>query len=657
MRGVRLSPWTGAVVLLTLLAASLRVWQLDAVPPGWRDDELSNVFALTAQVLAGEPRLYYVDASGQEGLYYLLSAATETLFGRTPLGIRGVSVFFGVLTIPLTYLVGRLLLDRRAGFLAAAMLTLSFWSLMYSRIGLRQILMPAFWLATVASLWYGLYRAEGVRAGRYLALAGFWLGAGFYTYFAARGAPLIVAAWLGYLAWSDPSRLRARWRGVALLVGVALVTTLPLWLTLRQLPAADARIAEVAKPLAAAQAGNYAPLREHLVRTLSMFHSDGDDEDLYNIPFRPVFNLPGAAWLWLGVGLATVGMVVGLRHGGQSGVGGYAPAAWALLLIWWGAGLAPAFVSVPPASLGHTIAAQPATYLLAAAPIAGLTRRRRWLGAALAGLALVNVAARDLPDYFVVWPAGGNTRFLYRADIAEVADYLAADPQLTDFGITGLLAGPWDRLALELDAPPHASRPRWFNAERALLLAVAGRPALNFQGYPQTTTLFDAAYAPSPAATAGAYSLKQVNEVWSEPFQTCFTNGLCLVDVVYQPEGTVDVTLRVAHPLDLPPLPIVSFPPPPGVYVGPRLAVFAHLWDAAGGYLTGDDGLWVDPVTLHTGDVFRQRHYLSPPAGTVAQTLAIGLYDPLTGQRILTLQGEDHVPLSPAGPATSLPLP
>lgn len=654
MNRVRLTSWSGAVALLTLIAAGLRLWRLGDVPPGWRDDELSNVFALTAQVLAGAPRLYYVDASGQEGLYYWLSAVAETLFGRTPLGIRGVSVFFGVLTIPLTYLVGRWLLDRRAGFLAAAMLAVSFWSLMYSRFGLRQILMPAFWLATVASLWYGLYRAEEKRAGRYLALAGFWMGIGFYTYFAARGAPLIVLIWLGYLAWHDRARLRARWRGLALMAVVTFIMALPLWLTLQQLPAADARIAEVAKPLTAALAGDYAPLREHVIRTLSMFHRDGDAEDLYNIPFRPLFNGPGAALLWLGVGLAVVGALAGWRRGTpHEQRGAYRPAAWALLLIWWGAGLAPAFISVPPASLGHTIAAQPATYLLAAAPIAWLTRRRRWVGVALAGLAVTNVAARDLPDYFVVWPAGGNTRFLYRADIADVADYLSANPALTDFGITGLLAGPWDRLALELDAPAHSIHPRWFNPTRAVLLVMGGRPALTFQGYPQMTTVFDEAYAPVALATAGAYTLKPISLDWQASLNHCFSNGLCLVDVAYQPlTGGVDVTWRVAQALDLPAQPIVSFPPPPGVYAGPRLAAFVHLWDAAGGYLTGDDGLWVDPLTLQAGDVFRQRHNLTLPAGTVAETLAIGLYDPLTAQRLLTLQGLDHVALPAAGPAT-----
>ena len=43
---------------------------------------------------------------------------------------------------------------------------------------------------------------------------------------------------------------------------------------------------------------------------------------------------------------------------------------------------------------------------------------------------ITSVAIRDLPDYFVEWPQRGMTRFLYRADIHEVAAYLNDHPEL-----------------------------------------------------------------------------------------------------------------------------------------------------------------------------------------------------------------------------------
>ena len=62
-------------------------------------------------------------------------------------------------------------------------------------------------------------------------------------------------------------------------------------------------------------------------------------------------------------------------------------------------------------------------------------------------------------------------------------------------------------------------------------------------------------------------------------------------------------------------------------------------------FLVGDDGLWVDPQTLYAGDVFLQRHALPAPAGGEAAAVLFGLYDPLTGERILTVDGADHVRL------------
>ena len=87
--------------------------------------------------------------------------------------------------------------------------------------------------------------------------------------------------------------------------------------------------------------------------------------------------------------------------------------------------------------------------------------------------------------------------------------------------------------------------------------------------------------------------------------------------------------------LDLPSIPIVANPPPPGVYSGPRLAVFTHLLAPDGAFLVGDDGLWVDPLTLRPGDQFVQRHRFAVPvdAPDGPYSVELGLYDPKSGQR------------------------
>ena len=94
-----------------------------------------------------------------------------------------------------------------------------------------------------------------------------------------------------------------------------------------------------------------------------------------------------------------------------------------------------------------------------------------------------------------------------------------------------------------------------------------------------------------------------------------------------------------------PPLPLISTPPPPGGYAGPRLYVFARRSGPDGAFLVGDDGLWVDPLTLRGGDAFLQRHALPAPDGATVAAVLFGLYDPFTGERILTVDRLDHIRL------------
>jgi hypothetical protein len=130
----------------------------------------------------------------------------------------------------------------------------------------------------------------------------------------------------------------------------------------------------------------------------------------------------------------------------------------------------------------------------------------------------------------------------------------------------------------------------------------------------------------------------------------CFENGLCWIASSYDADsGRLDLAWAVEEVLDLPPIPLVSNPPPPGIYSGPRLAVFAQLQDAAGNFLVGDDGLWVDPQTLQAGDRFIQQHLLPGVENMDGVTAVFGLYDPLSGERILTSDGQDHIRLETGG--------
>lgn len=653
------------LLLLILFGAFfLRVWHLDSTPPGWRDDELINSLVISQKALDGDLQVYYADASGHEASYHWLNAGMLGLFGANWVGIRLLSAYLGLLTVALTFAVGRKLLGDEVALGATAVLAVSFWSLMYSRIGLRHVLAPVWTLGAFYWFWQGILapRAKKITWRVFLPFlwAGLFLALGWYTYFAGRGVLLILLVFCLYLLIVDWQLFKQKVVGMGLMFGVTAVLLIPLFINLSNQPEGDARVAELAVPIVALQEGDVQPLLEYTRITLSMFHATGDNEWLYNIPERPLFSLPLALLFWVGVGL-TVFYVFGDWYKRWQVKKGTATQrvptnnhVFAFLFLWFLAGIAPGFVSVPPASLGHTIVAQTAVMLLLMLPLKGIlnyaelaspqirnSRKFVQFGSTyiilvFGVLLMLMVAARDLPDYFGEWPERGMTRFLYRADIQDVADYLNKQPTVTEFGMTGLLAGPWDALALTIDTD-HAIRPRWYNPERVLLL----EPNVSFYGYPDVPLWQAGAYQPQEAV--GGYTFGTV--VWNDaPLaeEVCFVNGLCVTGVDYLAPF---LTLHIRANDQWEPLvqPLISNPPPPNVYNGPRLHLFTQLLDQDGNFLTGDDGLWIDPATIYAGDRFLQQHLLFPQEP--ATQINIGFYDPLTGERILTTDGTDALQL------------
>ena len=676
------------LVSITVLAFALRFWQLKSVPPGWRDDELINSLVISQKIVDGDLAVYYADASGHEALYHALNGIMLAIFGPGVPGIRWLSALLGTITVPFTYLVGRRLFGSLTGIIAAVALAVSFWSLMYSRIGIRHILTPVLALATfyffLRGLGFGSTNAWRLGSGLTLKesasgtngedgrnlvdfmLAAVFMGLGFYTYFASRGVPLVLFAFCIYLFLFARSMLKRRWPGIVIMFALAVGMAIPLLVTLGEQPESEARVAELAVPLVEARDGNLEPLWRHIGITLNMFHADGDDEWLYNIPHRSLFGPLGAIFFWSGVIIALLYATSpiywflkdSLREQAASDQRQYqitASAASAFLLIWWLGGISPGFISVPPASLGHTILAQAAVYMLAALPIWWLAnhwfKKRQIVPIAIAVLLVVAIAARDLPDYFREWPQRGMTRFLYRADIRDVADFLNEHQQINDFGMTGLLAGPWDKVALSIDLNSERSdlaAPRWYNPERVLLL----NPPLSFSGYPELEIPYSDSLIPIPAEDEiGGYEMVEVAPerlvaVSGIDDSSCFKNGLCLLSAVYDSEtARLELDWLVAETLAMPDMPLISNPPPPGVYAGPRLHVFAQLQDEQGNFLVGDDGLWVDPLTLQRGDRFLQQHKLAAPGGQEGAAVVFGLYDPKTGERILTKDDRDTLRL------------
>jgi 4-amino-4-deoxy-L-arabinose transferase-like glycosyltransferase len=445
-----------ALVAVLLAAAALRLVALGDAPPGPGYDELQNA-RLAERVLAGQWAIYFPENHGQEPLYPTLEALAVRALGWSVFSIRLPAALLGVLAVLALYLAGRRLAGPRTALLAAAFYAVSFWPLVETRMALETALLPL--LAGLALLFLarGLERESGPRwrAGLDFALAGAFLGGHVYAYTPGRVMLLLPLGLLAYLLAFDRVALRRRWPGLLALCLVTALVALPLALFLRAHPEAEERLDQLGGPLAALGQGNPRPVLGIAAGTLGMFALWGDPQWLYNVAGRPVFDPLTALFFYGGLVLCAVR----LRR-------------WraGLALLWLVVGLGPAFVSAPAGSFTHTLAAQPAVYLVLALGIDAawtwLARRRAWIAALAVALLLALNGALSCHAYFVVWAGAPEVRELYQGGVTAVARELDAREPSGPVAIGAPYVDywqPWNAIGFDLALRRDDMSARWFD--------------------------------------------------------------------------------------------------------------------------------------------------------------------------------------------------
>ena len=149
-------------------------------------------------------------------LYFVLVWIWAKAFGTSEVGLRSISAMAGVALVPLAYLCARELLDRRAGLIAAALVTVNPFMIWYSQEARCYALLAA--LGGASFLWF--LRARRDPSRRNLA---WWTGfsaLALMTHFFAVFAIAPEALWLLWAGRSGASRLAV---GIVAAVQVALL--------------------------------------------------------------------------------------------------------------------------------------------------------------------------------------------------------------------------------------------------------------------------------------------------------------------------------------------------------------------------------------------------------------------------------------------------
>jgi len=123
-------------------------------------------------IRGGEHALFFRHGYGHEPLYHYLAAPFAPLLGDNWLAIRLPSVYLGLLLVALTMRWARRDYGAAAALVAGLGLAISWWPVVFSRIGIRPILAP---LLLVAAVWFWPLRRTTVTRRGLLsaALAGF----------------------------------------------------------------------------------------------------------------------------------------------------------------------------------------------------------------------------------------------------------------------------------------------------------------------------------------------------------------------------------------------------------------------------------------------------------------------------------------------------
>jgi len=320
-----ISRWS--LVIIIIVAAFFRLYNIAELPPGLYPDEAMNGNnALEALSPNGQFKWFYPENNGREGLFINIQALSIYTFGNEPWALRLISAIFGILTVLGVYFLAKELfrenlkfkilnpkqnqnlnnLNSKIALLSSFFLAINFWHINFSRIGFRAIMAPLFltWgiyflIKTLNSLKTKNYKLKTM-------LGGLIYGLGFHSYIAYRVTPLLILIiialyWLQNKDWQIRKKILLVVSGYTLM---ALVAFAPLGLYFLQHPqdffGRTTQVSVFNSPT---------PLKDlgiNIAKTAGMFNFSGDWNWRHNIAGQPLLFWP------IGI-LFIIGIILGLK--------------------------------------------------------------------------------------------------------------------------------------------------------------------------------------------------------------------------------------------------------------------------------------------------------------------------------------------------------
>jgi hypothetical protein len=691
------------LLLILLVAAFLRFYNLSDAPPGLTHDEADHGLDAWGVVNGVRP-IYFTVGYGREPLFDYATAAVMAFAGPTYLAGRLTAAAFGLVLVASTYAWSRRAFDERTALFAAAGVAVGFWAVMTGRQALRSGALPAlftlaaFFCWRVASGRVGEYASSeyaslrvaswpGARGKRQVAggrrpaagqlvarygdvlAAGLLLGLAFYTYIPARLLWLIWPALLVYLALIDRPLLARVWRRTAAVLLLAGLIAAPLFYFLATNPEVEQRIGQLSAPLADARAGNFEPLLVNIRAGLGVVAVAGDTAWRYNIAGRPFLSPLMALLFYAGLAVALAQVLRPLLGHSTPETRRRAAASF-LVLAWLLLGLAPVLVTGPELSVTQAIGAQPAVYLLPALALGSLAGvAAQWranlpyyyltsgrLVATLAVLLFGVTAVMTARDYFHVWAQAPEVRLQYETALVTAVRYLNRHGS-GPVAVSTYTPGPYHSPAVAyLTLTNPAVSLRWFDGRGSLLLPQDAAGQLVFVGESLEPALSRYVLLDGPSqllAMRPTDFVRPVTVFEVDGRVLAAGLGASFTRPPLNPEGAPvqfgEVAALLGYDLQLETVARYRWARLVTLWQveqsAPDLVLFTHLLGPDGRPLAQADYLHAPSELWQPGDLFIQLHSLHI-TGDIAPgeyPLTIGLYTAGNRQRAPVLQSGDPV--------------
>ncbi len=424
-----------ALIGIMFVAVLFRFTKLNGIPSEMTSDHVEKI--LDAQrILDGNPQVFFPNNGGREAIQFYLMAIISQIpsLGMNFFTLKFLTAIEGLICIPVLWWMGREIigedepqLGNAVGLLLAALVAVSYWHTMLSRLGLRIVLT----VIVTGLLIIFLSRAmRHNRRGDFIK-AGLVLGIGVYAYQAVRMLPVVVIAGVVMailFSLFRPGRLEQITRyiiNLVVLVVIALAIFVPLAGFARDYPedfwrrtsgrllgddtvqTTDAngqlitRNATIEERMSAFQQ-NIGILVNNIRNALLMYNWKGDVAWITAVPNRPEMDVFTGSLLIVGLGAWGVRMVKR-----RDAAVWLMPAALFIMLL--PSALSIAYPIENP-SATRTSGSLPEAYLFAALPLALVwVAIRRLLpnwwgkvaGSAVVGVVLLVAASANWNTYFV----------------------------------------------------------------------------------------------------------------------------------------------------------------------------------------------------------------------------------------------------------------